>query len=117
MLDFPVLYACARDGYAMNELDEDSADLRPLLDAIVDHVPPPSDTDSEGAQLLVTNLDYDPYVGRLCLGRLRGAPLRKNEQCTAGFGAEDEQEVRAARSSSTPGVGCKRLRGGRGGAG
>ncbi|MFT7520138.1 MAG: GTP-binding protein, partial [Kiritimatiellia bacterium] len=92
-LNFPVLYACARDGYAMNELDEESDNLRPLLDAIIDRVPPPSDTHSDGAQLLVTNLDYDPYVGRLCLGRLRGAPLKKN-QASRWHGEEESKMVR-----------------------
>ena len=92
-LEFPVLYACARDGFAKNTLDDEDVDLRPLLDAIVDHVPPPADTDDGPARLLVTNLDYDSYVGRLCLGRLRGGKLKRNEQCT-WFGQEGSKMVR-----------------------
>ena len=80
-LEFPVLYACARDGYARAELEgPESGDLRPLLDTIVSGVPAPAGSDEENApsQVLITNLDYDNYVGRLALGRLRGAPLKRN---------------------------------------
>jgi GTP-binding protein len=92
-LEFPVLYACARDGYAMVSMDTKNDDLRPLLDAIVKHVPPPRDIDDTNSRLLVTNLDYDNYVGRLCLGRLRGAPLKRNELCT-WFGQDVQKNVR-----------------------
>ena len=92
-LEFPVVYACARDGISKMELEEEDQDLRPLLDVIIEHVPQPSDTDTGGAKLLVTNLDYDPYVGRLCLGRLRGGPLKKNETST-WFGLENQKMVR-----------------------
>ncbi len=78
-LDFPVLYSCARDGVAHAELGDGSEDLRPLLDAVIEHVPPAPDEDGD-PQLMVTNLDYDSYVGRLCLGRLRGGTLRKGQQ-------------------------------------
>ena len=80
-LEFPVLYAIAKDGVASLALETPGADLRPLLDAIVAHVPaPPPPDEEEGAQLLVTNLDYDAYVGRLALGRLFGRSLRRQSQ-------------------------------------
>lgn len=92
-LEFPVLYACARDGYALAEQGDDPDNLVPLLDAIVAHVPPPKDTDDGDTRLLVTNLDYDKYVGRLCLGRLRGGPLKKNE-AAQWFGDGTQKMVR-----------------------
>ncbi len=92
-LEFPVLYACARDGIAQPTLDEPGHDLRPLLDAIVEHIPPPPKEHGD-ARMVVTNLDYDPYVGRLCLGRLRGGPLRKNQQ-VRWFYEGGEKNVRA----------------------
>jgi len=92
-LEFPVLYACARDGIAHHELGDSNDTLRPLLDAIIDHVPPPDVVEMDGSQLLVTNLDYDPYVGRLCLGRLQGAPLKRNANAT-WFGADPQKNVR-----------------------
>jgi len=82
-LEFPVLYAAARDGTASRSLAEPGTDLRPLLDAIVARIPPPAvPAQEDGSRLLVTNLDYDPYVGRLALGRLTGAPMRRQSQGT-----------------------------------
>jgi GTP-binding protein len=92
-LEFPVLFSCAKDGVAHSELGDDSTDLRPLLDAILKYVPEPDVLNEGGAQLLVTNLDYDPYVGRLCLGRLQGAPLKKNAEAR-WFGENIEKMVR-----------------------
>jgi GTP-binding protein len=87
-LDFPVLYAVARDGIAKVDPNGVATDLRPLLDTIVARIPPPpAALDGASAQLLVTNLDYDPYVGRLAIGRLFGAPLRKGD--TAGWFHDD----------------------------
>jgi GTP-binding protein len=80
-LEFPVLYAIAREGVASKSLAVAGTDLRPLLDTIVATIPAPAGTvDAGGARLLVTNLDYDPYVGRLALGRLTGGPLRRQSQ-------------------------------------
>ena len=92
-LEFPVLYACARDGIAHWELGDENDSLRPLLDAIIKHVPPPVIEDGAESRLLVTNLDYDPYVGRLCLGRLQGAPLKKNVEAM-WFGEHKQKRVR-----------------------
>jgi len=93
-LEFPVLYAVARDGEAHLELGDGSKDLRPLLDAIVEHVPPPPEpVEGDIPQMLITNLDYDPYVGRLALGRLMGAPLKKGQQ-VRWFSEDGEKNVR-----------------------
>jgi len=93
-LEFPVIYACARDGIAQMELDVAGDSLRPLLDAVIEHVPAPK-TEEGDCRLLVTNLDYDPYVGRLCLGRLRGGTLKKNQQ-VRWFSEDGEKNVRVA---------------------
>ena len=93
-LEFPVLYACARDGIAGTDLNGPMEDLRPLLDTVLEHVPaPPAAPEGSPPQLMVTNLDYDPYVGRLALGRLFGAPLRKNTQVVV-FGEEKRRNAR-----------------------
>jgi GTP-binding protein len=69
-LDFPVLYTNARDGVANTEPDGEGRDLRPLFEALVSHVPAPTG-DADGAlQLLIANLDYSDYLGRLAIGRL-----------------------------------------------
>ncbi len=92
-LEFPVLWASAREGFAMNELGESSTDLRPLLDAIIEHISPPQQEEVDSS-VLITNLDYDPYVGRLALGRLRGQPLRKGDTLT-WFAEDVSKKVKA----------------------
>ncbi|HEV2862795.1 MAG TPA: translational GTPase TypA [Pyrinomonadaceae bacterium] len=69
-IDFPVLYAVARDGVAKSALDEDSRTLRPLFEAIVRTIPPPREQREGTLQMLVANLDYNEYVGRLAIGRI-----------------------------------------------
>ncbi|HEX5734621.1 MAG TPA: translational GTPase TypA [Blastocatellia bacterium] len=68
--DFPVIYTIARDGVARRELKDDSQDLRPLFDEILRTIPPPSANSEVVLQLLVANLDYNDYVGRLAIGRI-----------------------------------------------
>jgi GTP-binding protein len=77
-IDFPVIYAVARDGRSARRLEDvgaDGATLDPLFEAIRDHVPPPAVGEGEGLQLLVSNLDHDDYVGRLALGRIRSGGI------------------------------------------
>ena len=69
-LDFPVLYTNAKTGAASHDADVPGADLRPLFDAIVEHVPPPSGDPDAPLQLLVANLDSSDYLGRIAIGRI-----------------------------------------------
>jgi GTP-binding protein len=69
-LDFPVIYASAKDGFAMRELHDNSEDMTPLFQAIVEHVPPPTVSDEPFFQMLVSNLHYSDYLGRIALGRI-----------------------------------------------
>jgi len=93
-IDFPVIYACARDGQASHDLETPSDDLRPLLDTIVEVIPPPvAPPEDKAVQLVVTNLDYDNYVGRLALGRLRGGVLERNAQAVL-FTEDGQRNVR-----------------------
>ena len=69
-LDFPVIYASARDGYAMKEIHEKSETMEPLFEAIVKHIPAPAPSDVSYFQMLVSNLDYSDYLGRIAYGRI-----------------------------------------------
>ena len=69
-LDFPIVYASAKNGFAMRELHENSEDMTPLFQAIIDHVPPPKISTEPYFQMLVSNLDYSDYLGRIALGRI-----------------------------------------------
>ena len=69
-LDFPYIYASAKDGYAKLDLEHVSGTMEPLFDAIIKHVPPPRAFACEGFQLLVANLDYSDYLGRIAFGKI-----------------------------------------------
>ncbi|MBV9673025.1 MAG: translational GTPase TypA [Verrucomicrobia bacterium] len=69
-LDFPVIYASAKEGYAMKEIGDDSKSMEPLFEAIIQHIPPPPTTKDGFFRLLVSNLDYSDYLGRLAFGRI-----------------------------------------------
>jgi GTP-binding protein len=77
-LEFPILYTNARQGVAHRELGDGSTNLLPLFEAIVDTVPPAAGDSEAVPRFLVTNLDYDSYVGRLALGRLFDGSLKMN---------------------------------------
>jgi GTP-binding protein len=69
-VDFPVVYTIARDGIAKHSLADEGQDLRPLFNEIIRTIPPPVEADSGVLQVLVANLDYNDYVGRLAIGRI-----------------------------------------------
>ncbi len=69
-LDFPVLYTNAREGYASTEASRKGEDLRPLFDSIVKNIPAPKGSADDVLQLLIANLDYSDYLGRLAIGRI-----------------------------------------------
>ena len=78
-IEFPILYTNAKAGIAHNELDDDSRDLTPLFNAILEHIKGPVADDNYTPQFLVTNLDYDPYVGQVAIGRLNNGKLEMNQ--------------------------------------
>jgi GTP-binding protein len=75
-LDFPVLYTNARAGTASADPAAPGADLQPLFDAVVDHVPPPSGDPDAPLQMLVANLDSSDYLGRIAIGRIFNGRVR-----------------------------------------
>ncbi len=78
--DFPVIYTVARDGVANRELADDSSDLRPLFDQILTTIPKPAAPIDGVLQLLVANLDYNDYVGRLAIGRIFSGAVAVGDQ-------------------------------------
>jgi GTP-binding protein len=69
-LDFPVIYASAKEGYAVREIHETNDNMEPLFQAIIKHIPPPPSSEQSYFQFLVSNLDYSDYLGRLAFGRI-----------------------------------------------
>lgn len=79
-LDFPVLYAVAKDGLAKRELEDEAESLAPLMDTIIDHVPAP-DRDDEGVfKMLVSSIDWNDYVGRIAVGRVEQGLIKVNQE-------------------------------------
>src|SRR4051812_12691223 len=78
--DFRVLYTIATKGEAHRELGDESTDLTPLLETIRDYVPPPGGSLSEPLQMIVTNIGYDEYVGRLAIGKIMNGQLSPAQQ-------------------------------------
>ncbi|MGB8932863.1 MAG: translational GTPase TypA [Anaeromyxobacteraceae bacterium] len=81
-IDFPVIYTIAREGRAAHTVKDafESTTLKPLFDAIMSHIPAPPAGEHESLQMLVDNLDYDEYVGRLAIGRVASGVIREGQQ-------------------------------------
>ncbi|MFY0683990.1 MAG: translational GTPase TypA [Balneola sp.] len=90
-LDFPVLYAVARDGIAKHELEEESDSLAPLMDTIVDHVPAPSQPVDETFKMLVSSIDWNDYVGRIAVGRIEQGTVKLNQEVALISGKGDQK--------------------------
>lgn len=78
-LDFPILYGVAKEGKAMTDLEQDSDNLGPLFETIVNHVKPYPDYDDQPLQMQVSSLAYDDYIGRLGIGRLFKGTIKKGQ--------------------------------------
>ncbi len=78
-IEFPILYTNAKDGIAHLKLNDGSEDLRPLFETIMDKIPGPVADDNLPSQFLITNLDYDTYVGQIGVGRLFNGILEMNQ--------------------------------------
>jgi len=85
-LDFPFIYCSAKMGYAKNELTDVSDTMEPLFDAIVKHIPPPRAKAGEGFQLLVANLDYSDYMGRIAFGKIVEGHLKVGDPAICRHG-------------------------------
>ncbi len=78
-IDFPILYTNSKLGVSHRKPGDDSSDLQPLLQTIIEFIPAPQGDDEANTQFLVTNLDYDPYVGQIAVGRLQSGRLEMNK--------------------------------------
>ncbi len=78
-IEFPIVYTNARAGHAMLDPDDESADLKPLMDLLISHIPAPEYDPEHPLQVQVNNLDASPYLGRLALCRVRHGTIRANQ--------------------------------------
>lgn len=88
-LDFPIVYTNAKKGVALLDLNDDSEDLKPLFDLILETIPPPEGDKNGSLQLLVTNIDYSDYLGRLAIGRIFSGTVRVGDFVSVAKGNGD----------------------------
>ncbi len=79
-IEFPILYAISREGVAKKHLGDSSTNLKPLFDEIVKTIPAPVALENDSLQLLVANVDYNEYVGRLAIGRIFSGAIARNQE-------------------------------------
>src|SRR5215212_3850302 len=79
-IEFPILYAVSREGTAKRDLEDKSENLKPLFEQIVTSIPVPRELRADSLQLLVANLDYNDYVGRLAIGRIFSGEIKIGDQ-------------------------------------
>ena len=80
-LECPFVFASARGGWARNAVDDGNMDMKPLFEAIVDHIPAPQGDPEKFTQVLISTIDYNEYVGRIGVGKVDNGMIRVNEEC------------------------------------
>ncbi|AUS98697.1 translational GTPase TypA [Clostridium thermosuccinogenes] len=78
-LEFPIIYASSKDGYAVYELTDEKVNLRPLFETIIEKVPAPKGYFDKPLQMLVSTIDYDDYVGRIAIGRVERGVIKAGQ--------------------------------------
>lgn len=96
-LEFPVVYASARDGYASLNPDDREGDMRPLLDSILENIAPPEGDLNGPLQIRFSALDYDDYVGRIGVGRVERGSVKQGQQVVLCKSDGSEEKVKISR--------------------
>ena len=91
-LDFPVVYAIARDGIAKLDLDDESDSLEPLMDLLIKEIPAPQGDVEGPLQMMVTTLDSDEYVGRVAIGRIMRGKIKEGQNVVVISGDGETKE-------------------------
>jgi GTP-binding protein len=96
-IEFPILYSVSREGMAKRLMTDESTNLQPLFDQIVKTIPPPRQIRTDSLQLLVANLDYSEYVGRLAIGRIFSGEIALGDQVSVAKPDGSFQKVRVSQ--------------------
>ena len=96
-IEFPVIYASARDGYSSLEPDVREGDMRPLFDAIIENIEAPAGDIDAPLQVLFSSLDYDDYIGRIGVGRVERGRINRNDLVTLCKTDGSQENVRISR--------------------
>lgn len=93
-LDCPFVYASAKSGYAMVELDDEHKDMQPLFETIVNYIPAPEGDPNADIQLLISTIDYNEYVGRIGIGKIDNGTLKVNQEVMMVNAHDPEKQKR-----------------------
>ncbi len=104
-LDFPVVYASAKNGFAQLTVEEEGTNLQPLFEAILEHIPCPEGDAEDGLQLLISNIDYDKYIGRIGIGKIKRGSLKKGQSAVLAKGDEGQANVKVSNLYNFQGLG------------
>lgn len=96
-LDFPVIYAAARDGYAIKNLNDEKKNLEPLFEAILEYVPSPSGNKDNALQMQIFTLDYDNYVGKIGIARVFNGIIKKGANVMLAKGDGEKETGRITK--------------------
>ena len=96
-IDFPIIYASARDGYSSFDSNVRSGDMRPLFDAIIENIEAPVGDKDAPLQVLFSSLDYDDYIGRIGVGRVERGTIKRNDSLVLCKTDGSEQNVKISR--------------------
>ena len=93
-LDFAVIYTSAKSGYAFLKMDDTKDDMTPLFETILKEIPCPAGDADEGLQMLISNIDYDRYIGRIGIGKVTRGTIEKNQIVTLAATSGNESNVK-----------------------
>ena len=103
-LDFPIIYGSARDGIAKLSLTDESNDISPLLETIINHVKPFVGNESDPLQLQISQLDYDDYIGRLGIGRVNKGKIKNGQTVSVARNDGTTSSFRISKLFVTEGI-------------
>lgn len=106
-LDFPVIYASAKEGYARLNLDDKNSNLEPLFEAIIKYIPSPGGKPEYPLQMLIHTLDYNDYVGRIGIGKIVNGSIKNNSEVVWFRRNGDKRIERVREVYSFSGLGRK----------
>ncbi|KGL50517.1 translational GTPase TypA [Porphyromonas cangingivalis] len=107
-LDFPTFFGSAKEGWMSDDWQKPTADITPLLDAIIEYIPEPEMIEGE-PQMLITSLDYSSYVGRIAIGRVHRGTIRENMDVVLMKREGGQQKCRIKELNIFEGLGRKKV--------
>ena len=108
-IEFPLVYAIGRDGIAQLEIEDKGSDLVPLMELIVEHLPAPEFQEDKAFQMLVADLGYSEYLGRLAIGRVANGKVSRNETLVCINEAGEQLKLRATKLQVYEGLATREL--------